>query len=101
MIDDPEIDWLRGQIDAIDHQILALVKQRLDVVLRVGDKKREKGLAVYDPKREERLLQGLAAEAADPLDPEAVLQIFRALVGECRRIESTHVDREIAREAHG
>jgi chorismate mutase len=93
VIDDPEIDWLRGQIDAIDHQLLALVKQRLDVVLRVGDKKREKGLAVYDPAREARLLEGLAKEAAPPLDAEAIQRIFLALVSECRRIESQHVAR--------
>ena len=93
VIDDPEIDWLRGQIDAIDHQILALLKQRMDVVLRVGDKKREKGLAVYDPARETRLLENLAAEATPPLDPLALQRIFSALVGECRRLESEHVAR--------
>ncbi|HSC87115.1 MAG TPA: chorismate mutase [Polyangiaceae bacterium] len=92
MIDDPEIDWLRGQIDAIDHQLLALVRQRLDVVLRVGERKREKGLAVYDPAREARLLESLGREATPPLDAEAITRIFTALVTECRRIESRHVE---------
>ncbi len=92
MIDDPEIDWLRGQIDAIDHQILALVKQRLDVVLRVGDKKREKGLAVYDPSREARLLESLGREASPPLDADAVKRVFLAIVSECRRLESEHIE---------
>jgi len=92
VIDDPEIDWLRGQIDAIDHQILALVKQRLDVVLRVGDKKREKGLVVYDPSREARLLESLGREASSPLDADAVKRVFLALVTECRRLESKHVE---------
>lgn len=93
MIDDPEIDWLRNQIDAIDHQILALVRQRLDVVLRVGDKKREKNLAVYDPVRETKLLDHLSSQAQLPLDADAVRQIFRAVVGECRRLEAAHVEK--------
>lgn len=93
MIEDPEIDWLRGQIDAIDHQLLALIHQRLDVVLRVGDKKREKGFAVYDPAREAKMLDGLAQEAQAPLDAEAVRQVFSTLIAHCRRIESQHMER--------
>lgn len=95
MIDDPEIDWLRGQIDAIDHQILALIQQRMEVVLRVGDKKREKGLAVYDPTREARLLESLAAKAAPPLDVLALQRVFSALVSECRRLENDHVAKHL------
>lgn len=92
MIDDPEIAWLRQQIDAIDHQILALLRQRADVVLHVGDMKRQKGLEIYDPDREQRLLDSLAQEVKAPLDDRAVRKVFRALVAECRRIEQAHVN---------
>lgn len=93
MIDNPEIDWLRGEIDRIDHQILDLIHQRLEFVLQIGDKKRHLGLPVYDPKREEALLDSLASEAKPPLEKEAVLQVFRALVAECRRLESLHIEK--------
>lgn len=91
MIDDPEIAWLRKQIDAIDHQLLALLSQRLDVVLRVGDKKREKNLPLHDPSRESALLSRLSADAQAPIDGPMVAAVFRAIVSECRRIEGAHM----------
>jgi chorismate mutase-like protein len=87
VIDDPEIDWLRKQIDEIDEELLRLVAKRVECVLRVGDQKRAKGLPVYDPSREERLMSRLLAAAEGPLDAPLVREVFGTLVRECRRIE--------------
>lgn len=87
MIDDPEIGSLREQIDAIDRRLLELLAERLAVVHKVGDQKREKGLAVYDPKREEALLLRLIERAPSSLDERAVRTIFEAIVSQSRRLE--------------
>lgn len=87
MIDDPEIASLRKQIDAIDRRLLELLAERLAVVHKVGDQKRQKGLAVYDPKREEALLSSLVARAPASLDERAVRTIFEAIVSQSRRLE--------------
>ncbi len=87
MIDDPEIGSLREQIDAIDRRLLELLAERLSVVHKVGDQKREKGLAVYDPKREEALLARLVERAPTSLDEQAVRTIFEAIVSQSRRLE--------------
>jgi chorismate mutase len=87
VIDDSEIDWLRKEIDQIDTEILRLVSRRLDCVLRVGDRKREKGLPVYDPSREERLMSRLLERVEGPLDAPLIREVFGTLVRECRRIE--------------
>lgn len=87
VIDDPEIGSLREQIDAIDRRILELLAERLVVVHKVGDQKREKGLAVYDPKREEALLESLVRRAPPSLDDRAVRAIFQAIVAQSRRLE--------------
>ncbi len=68
MIQDAELDELRGRIDELDHQMLSLLKRRAEVVMLVGDLKREKKLHVYDPKREEKLLARLSGDASLPLD---------------------------------
>lgn len=91
MIDDPAIGTLRDQIDAIDRQLLALLKERLTVVHKVGDEKREKGLAVFDPKREELLLQKLVGLAPEGFDEASIRNIFSAVVAECRRLEIEQV----------
>jgi len=87
VIEDPEIDGLRREIDELDGQMLRLIQKRLERVLRVGDRKRERGLPVYDPKREELLLERLLSGLEPPLDTPLVREVFGVLVRECRRIE--------------
>ena len=50
---------LRNQIDVIDAQILALLKQRFEVALKIGELKKEQGAPVQDAKREEEVLKKL------------------------------------------
>lgn len=87
VIDDPAILELRKRIDVIDHEILRLLAERLAVVHDVGEQKRQKGLAVFDPNREERLLAHLVATAPKVFDEQAVRTIFTAIVAESRRLE--------------
>ena len=91
MIEDPQLDALRAQIDNLDEQILALIQKRIAVVLAVGDLKRKRSLGVYDPDREGRLLSRLVEKTQAPLDHAAVTAIFQQLVTECRRLESDHM----------
>jgi monofunctional chorismate mutase len=88
---DPELEVLRKAIDDIDAQILELVMARVQVVLSVGEYKRKRGLAVYDPERERGLLDRLCSAARPPVDRETVRRIFERLVDESRRIEQRHV----------
>ena len=43
---------LRAWVDAIDHDLAALVQRRLDVARVIGNSKRKTGRAVLDPRRE-------------------------------------------------
>jgi chorismate mutase len=89
----PELDELRRAIDAVDRKILELVAERVRLVLAVGDVKRARGLAVYDPERERRVLEALAELAPQPLDATTVKRIFERLIDESRRLEQHHVSR--------
>lgn len=89
----PELETLRSAIDEVDRQILGLVAERVRLVLAVGDVKRERNMAVYDPERERRILDRLAANAPPPLDGTTVRRIFERLIDEARRLEQTHVTR--------
>ena len=88
---DPELEALRQAIDEIDARILELVAARVRIVLSVGDYKRKRGMAVYDPERERGLLDRLCNAAPAPLDRETVRRIFERLVDESRRIEQHHM----------
>lgn len=88
---DPELAELRDAIDSLDRQILELVAQRVEVVLKVGDYKRARSLRVYDPARERDVLDKLSAACRAPLTKETVRRIFERLIDESRRLEQLHV----------
>ena len=86
-----DLETLRRDIDAVDQQILRLLHERVRLVVAVGEYKRERGMAVYDPDRERALLDRLCGAAQPPLDAETIRRIFERLVDESRRIEQHHV----------
>ncbi len=90
MSDDP-LEALRADIDAIDNRLLELLAERVQKVLAVGDVKRERGLLVYDPDRERRVIERLAAAAPAPLRGDMVRRVFERVIDESRRAEQHHV----------
>ncbi len=54
-----EIDTLRKQIDQADDVFIKVFEQRMDIALAIASHKRENGLSVADPQREQEILQRL------------------------------------------
>jgi chorismate mutase len=52
----------RSQIDILNSQILELMTQRFDLVMKISAIKNDRGLAVCDPKREREMLQVLSVK---------------------------------------
>lgn len=75
----------RDEIDAIDAQILALVNARAALATKIGHLK-DDGV-IYKPEREAQLLRRLQENNQGPLSNEAVSNIFRAVVSNCRALE--------------
>jgi chorismate mutase-like protein len=98
VIDDPEITRLRDRIDQIDHEILSLLAERLNVVHQVGQEKLRKGYSVFDPKREEKLLSRLIESAPAVFDERSVRTIFSAIVSESRRLEDDQINQSSSPE---
>jgi chorismate mutase len=83
---------LRRKIDAVDKEILKHLRERVRLVMLVGDYKRDNDMPVYDPVRERDLLDRLSKAAEPPLDETFVRGVFQRLVDESRRIEQHHVN---------
>ncbi len=60
------LEELRGQINEINEQMLALFVRRMELSAQVAEVKRSSGGAVYDPVREKQIL----ADAAGKTPPE-------------------------------
>ena len=60
---------LRQDIDALDAQLAALYRRRMDVAARIAAVKQEQGLPVLQPEREQEIRARLAELAAPALQP--------------------------------
>jgi len=60
-----DIKELRGNIDRIDEQLVALIRERMETAAKIGEYKRENKLPVYDPSRERELFDRVASLAGD------------------------------------
>jgi chorismate mutase-like protein len=87
----PELVPLREQIDAVDRQILSLLRQRLELVYQVGEVKRAHVAPIHDPAREREMLERLGRTAEAPLSAEMARRIFKGIIEEFRSEEAHHI----------
>lgn len=77
---------VRQEIDAVDDAINALLAQRTSLVHKM---KRAKGeqVAVFQPQREQAIIERVVRQNTSHLSGEAVAKIFTQIVTSCRKIE--------------
>ena len=82
MIDDP-----RGQIDAIDGELLRLLNKRAEIALRVGAAKTSVETSLCDPGREQEVLTRLRQENSGPFDEQSIDNIFQRIIDESLQLQ--------------
>lgn len=80
---------LRAQIDLLDEQLLKLLHQRADLVHQIGDLKKEMGLQIYSPEREEQLLQSLIERNKGRLSPASIRAVYREIMSASLALEKS------------
>ena len=80
-------DW-RKEIDSIDAEIVRLIDKRAKIARKIGALKAAAGLPVVDAAREDEILRNVAAGNRGILKREAIIRIFRAVIGESRNIQA-------------
>lgn len=82
------MDVLRSRrcIDAADRALVRLLNQRIKLSIRIGRLKRAHGLPLFDPQRERDILRRARRTNGGPLDARALRAVYRALLGESRRL---------------
>ncbi len=82
------LDQLRRRIDRIDLQLLGLLNRRASAARQIGRVKRERGMPVYDGRREGRVLRRLIGSNPGPLSGACVRGIFREILRHSRRLQA-------------
>jgi chorismate mutase / prephenate dehydrogenase len=83
-----DLEELRQRIEAIDDELIALIRERVELARAVGRAKREHGLPILDPAREAAVVRR-AGELARTLGlaDEDVRYLFWHLIGLSRRAQ--------------
>lgn len=97
---EPSLESLRGRLDAIDAELVSLLRRRLDVVAEVRDAKRRGGEPAFDRARERMVLDGALARARELGVPQglvtavmtAILDASCALQGETAAVDAAETD---------
>ena len=80
-------DW-RGEIDAIDEELLRLMNRRATLAAEIGAIKTRRGLPICDENREREIVARAIRTNQGPLDDRAVDNIFRRIILESRRVQA-------------
>lgn len=87
-----KLDEFRVLIDDVDRRIVELLNERTRVVENIGRVKREGGIPVYEPKREEQVFANITCVNRGPLDTAAVRRIFERIIDEMRQIQRARME---------
>ncbi|SFE04860.1 prephenate dehydratase [Nitrosomonas sp. Nm166] len=80
-----QLKQLRGQIDAIDNELLELVSKRARLAQQIG--KIKKNGIVYRPEREAQILARMQQQNPGPINNEHIKQLFIEIMSLCRALE--------------
>ena len=75
---------IRNNIDAIDNEILSLLKKRLDHAKEIGKIKDKKNRATWDPEREREIYERLLDNNNEVFPENALRSIFHEIITTCR-----------------
>ena len=77
------LENLRERISAVNSRILGDLNERLRLVNEVRDLKKERGLPMHDPAREEQMMRELVATNPGPLSETHLAIVFKAIFSVC------------------
>ena len=84
----------REQIDELDRRLVEVLNQRTAIVEEIGRIKREAAMQIYEPNREVKVFENVAAHNDGPLPPACLQRIFERIIDEMRRIQKEETQEE-------
>jgi len=85
------MEILRREIDEIDEQLVMLFEKRMELVRKIGDIKRQKGMEITDSQREEYVIKKALEKLNDKGLSEELEMFFRNLISISKKIQSDNM----------
>ncbi|ARE86147.1 chorismate mutase [Clostridium formicaceticum] len=83
-----DLEELRQEIDACDEMIVKNFERRMELVMEVLAYKREKGLPVFHPEREQQVMEKVLTSFSHTNLPEEIQQLYKEIMKISRKLQS-------------
>ena len=78
---------LRERVDEVDRELIEALSERARIVQEIMVLKAEAGAPVYDPRREEEILQRVVEQNPGPIYDSSMRDIFEIILHRIRDLE--------------
>lgn len=82
-----ELNQLRKKIDEIDDELLRLLKDRLEVSKKIGEIKKKNNMPIYDPVREQEIID-MSINDFDDEEKIYAVRFLRTLMHISKEVQS-------------
>jgi 3-deoxy-7-phosphoheptulonate synthase/chorismate mutase len=82
-----KVRQLRERVDEVDRQLIRALNERARIVQEIMALKAETGAPVYDPRREEEILQRVVEQNEGPIYDSSIRDIFELILHRIRDLE--------------
>ncbi len=87
-------DW-RKKIDELDGKLVELLSQRAQAAHEIGKLKRDAGMAIYEPDREQWVFYNVKDVNRGPLPDQDLIRIYERIMDIMRQIQKEEIAPEI------
>ncbi|MGI8911424.1 MAG: chorismate mutase [Rubrobacteraceae bacterium] len=81
------VEELRRRVNEVDGELVRILNERARIVQELGAYKRETGVALFDPRREEEILRRVAEINEGPIYDTSMRDIFELIMHRIRDLE--------------
>ncbi|CAN5684791.1 hypothetical protein BH24ACT22_BH24ACT22_13410 [soil metagenome] len=82
-----KMQTLRGRVDGVDQDLVRALNERASIVQEIVAMKAEAGVPLFDPKREEEILQRAMEYNDGPIYDTSMREIFELILHRIRDLE--------------
>lgn len=87
------LDGPRKKIDALDREITSLLEQRMDAVLEIAEIKKKQGTEIFDPSREQKVLEKIASYAKKDEYKIVLQETYEGIMAASRAFQKEQIDK--------
>ena len=91
------VDW-RKKIDELDRRLVELLNQRAQAAHEIGKLKRDVGMPIYEPDREQAVFGNVRKLNQGPLPDRDLLRIYERIMDVMRQIQKEEIAPQAAEE---